>query len=63
MGQSTPVNCCLQADVLKVLQQAANNSGYVGAAIVGVFAMVVACWYGIRWGMSRMKRRDLVDNK
>ncbi|RDB18045.1 High-affinity nickel transport protein [Hypsizygus marmoreus] len=29
--------------------KANDNSGYIGAAIVGVFIIVVAGWYGTRW--------------
>lgn len=29
--------------------QANKQSGFIGAAIVGVFLAVVLCWYGLRW--------------
>ena len=33
--------------------QANKQSGYIGAAIVGVFLAVVLGWYGIRWVLKR----------
>lgn len=30
-----------------------NQSGYIGAAIVGAFLAVVLGWYGTRWALRR----------
>ncbi|KAF8158908.1 high-affinity nickel-transport protein-domain-containing protein [Mycena galopus ATCC 62051] len=35
-----------------------NNSGYIGAAIVGVFVLVVACWYASRRVLSARLARQ-----
>ncbi|KAG6335565.1 hypothetical protein ID866_3528, partial [Astraeus odoratus] len=40
-------------------QQANDNSGYIGAAIVGVFVLLVAGWYGGKWVIRRRNRADL----
>lgn len=32
-----------------------DNSGYIGAAIVGGFVLVVGGWYGIRWIQNTKK--------
>jgi high-affinity nickel-transport protein len=37
-------------------RQANDNSGYIGAGIVGSFVMVVGGWYGGRWVFSKWKR-------
>jgi len=39
-----------------------TNSGYIGAAIVGGFVLVVSGWYGARW-FSRLSRRRLPNNR
>jgi len=33
-----------------------DNSGYIGAGIVGSFVLVVAGWYGVRRALSKWKR-------
>lgn len=33
--------------------QANKQSGYIGAAIVGAFLVIVLGWYGIRWALRR----------
>jgi len=39
--------------------KANDNSGYIGASIVGTFVLVVGGWYGGRWGINKWKaRRD-----
>ncbi|KAF8842136.1 NicO-domain-containing protein [Paxillus ammoniavirescens] len=35
--------------------RANDNSGYIGAAIVGVFVIIVSGWYVTRWGTKKMK--------
>ncbi|KAF9242515.1 NicO-domain-containing protein [Melanogaster broomeanus] len=37
--------------------RANDNSGYIGAAIVGAFAIIVGGWYLMQWGMRKMKVR------
>jgi hypothetical protein len=37
-------------------RQANDNSGYIGAGIVGSFVLVVGGWYGGRWVISKWKR-------
>jgi hypothetical protein len=37
------------------LRQANDNSGYIGAGIVGSFVLVVGGWYGGRWVYSKWK--------
>ncbi|KAL0067115.1 hypothetical protein AAF712_005902 [Marasmius tenuissimus] len=39
--------------------EANDNSGYIGAGIVGAFVFVVIAWYGGRWAVRRMQRRDI----
>lgn len=41
--------------------QAADNSGYIGAAIVGAFVAVVAGWYGVRWVLRKKRARAQRD--
>jgi len=36
--------------------EANDNSGYIGAGIVGAFVLVVSGWYGVRWASARWKR-------
>jgi len=36
--------------------EANNNSGYIGAGIVGSFVLVVGGWYGGRWAYSRARQ-------
>ena len=38
-------------------QQANDNSGYIGAAIVGVFLFIVGSWYGTRWAFRKLLAR------
>ncbi|OWZ63602.1 hypothetical protein AYX14_03272 [Cryptococcus neoformans] len=39
--------------------RANDQSGYIGAAIVGCFAAILAGWYGAKWGKKKWKaRRD-----
>ncbi|THV00852.1 NicO-domain-containing protein [Dendrothele bispora CBS 962.96] len=40
--------------------KASDNSGYIGAAIIGAFVVVVLGWYGARWGLRRCKGRNEV---
>jgi len=35
--------------------RANDNSGYIGAAIVGAFVIIVGGWYVTRWGTKKMK--------
>jgi high-affinity nickel-transport protein len=37
--------------------KANNQSGYIGAAIVGGFLMVVVAWYGGEWVAKRLKTK------
>jgi high-affinity nickel-transport protein len=37
-------------------QQANNNSGYIGAGIVGSFVLVVGGWYGGRWAYQNRRQ-------
>ncbi|KAL5522680.1 hypothetical protein ACEPAG_8698 [Sanghuangporus baumii] len=37
--------------------KAADQSGYIGAAIVGVFVAILVGWYGGRWALRKMKKR------
>jgi hypothetical protein len=37
-------------------RQANDNSGYIGAGIVGAFVLVVGGWCGGRWTFARWKR-------
>ncbi|KAJ7819386.1 NicO-domain-containing protein [Mycena olivaceomarginata] len=39
-----------------------DNSGYIGAAIVGSFVLVVACWYGSRRLLSARQARKRSSN-
>jgi len=34
-----------------------DNSGYIGAGIVGTFVLVVSGWYGGRWAFAKWKKR------
>ncbi|OCB86287.1 NicO-domain-containing protein [Sanghuangporus baumii] len=34
-----------------------DQSGYIGAAIVGVFVAILVGWYGGRWALRKMKKR------
>ncbi|KAL5523100.1 hypothetical protein ACEPAF_1367 [Sanghuangporus sanghuang] len=38
--------------------KAADQSGYIGAAIVGVFVAILVGWYGGRWALRMKKRRN-----
>lgn len=41
-----------------------DNSGYIGAAVVGVFILVVTSWYGCRWIIrTRRKRGETAREK
>lgn len=42
--------------------KAGDASGYIGAGVVGAFALTLAVWYGARWVM-RMRRRRREDVK
>lgn len=35
--------------------EAGDNSGYIGAGIVGAFVAIVGGWYGWRWVLGRRK--------
>ncbi|KIJ64544.1 hypothetical protein HYDPIDRAFT_40285 [Hydnomerulius pinastri MD-312] len=37
--------------------RANDNSGYIGAAVVGAFAVIVSGWYVARWGAGRIRER------
>ncbi|KGB74229.1 high-affinity nickel-transporter [Cryptococcus deuterogattii 99/473] len=37
--------------------RANDQSGYIGAAIVGCFAAILFGWYGTKWGMKKWKAR------
>ncbi|KAH9065490.1 NicO-domain-containing protein [Lactarius vividus] len=37
--------------------KANDNSGYIGAGIVGTFVLVVGGWYGGRWVLNKWKKR------
>ncbi|KAH8989651.1 NicO-domain-containing protein [Lactarius hatsudake] len=37
--------------------KANDNSGYIGAGIVGTFVLVVGGWYGGRWVVNKWKKR------
>ncbi|KAL5481000.1 hypothetical protein ACEPAI_9941 [Sanghuangporus weigelae] len=37
--------------------KAADQSGYIGAAIVGLFVAILVGWYGGRWALQKMKKR------
>jgi high-affinity nickel-transport protein len=37
--------------------KANDNSGYIGAGIVGTFVLVVGGWYGGRWAINKWKKR------
>ncbi|KAK0201807.1 NicO-domain-containing protein [Desarmillaria ectypa] len=39
-------------------EKANDNSGYIGAAIVGAFVIVVAGWYGGHWAIRKNKERS-----
>ena len=38
--------------------QANDNSGYIGAAIVGSFVFVVSSWYGVRYLYRKWQKRQ-----
>ncbi|KAK0221791.1 NicO-domain-containing protein [Armillaria fumosa] len=38
--------------------KANDNSGYIGAAIVGAFVVIVAGWYGGRWAIRKNRERS-----
>ncbi|KAK0487508.1 NicO-domain-containing protein [Armillaria novae-zelandiae] len=40
--------------------KANDNSGYIGAAIVGAFVVIVAGWYGGRWAIRKNRERSRV---
>ncbi|KAG7440854.1 NicO-domain-containing protein [Guyanagaster necrorhizus] len=40
--------------------KANDNSGYIGAAIVGVFVTIVAGWYGGRWAIRKNRERSRI---
>lgn len=42
--------------------QAGDNSGYVGAAIVGVFIIIVAGWYGTRMVVRKRKATSIPND-
>jgi len=39
--------------------RANDNSGYIGAGIVGTFVLVVGGWYGGRWAFAKWKREEV----
>jgi len=39
--------------------EANDNSGYIGAGIVGSFVLVVSGWYGGRWAFAKWKKRAI----
>ncbi|KAK7469310.1 hypothetical protein VKT23_003794 [Stygiomarasmius scandens] len=39
--------------------QANDSSGYIGAAIVGAFVVIVAAWYGVGWCMRKYGKRNV----
>ncbi|WWC69592.1 uncharacterized protein I206_103535 [Kwoniella pini CBS 10737] len=39
-----------------------DQSGYIGAAIVGCFAFILSSYYGIKFGMSKYKRKTKQHN-
>lgn len=39
--------------------EANDNSGYIGAAIVGAFVVIVTGWYGGRWVYRRLRRNRI----
>ena len=43
-----------------IQRQANDNSGYIGAGIVGAFVLVVSGWYGGRWAFARWKRGSII---
>ncbi|KAF5369270.1 hypothetical protein D9758_002785 [Tetrapyrgos nigripes] len=38
--------------------RASDSSGYIGAAIVAVFVVVVAAWYGVRWAVGKYRKQN-----
>ena len=40
-------------------KQANDNSGYIGAAIVGSFVAIVAIWYASRWAWRKLRARHV----
>jgi len=47
----------LRRNTILILVQANDSSGYIGAAIVGAFVVIVAGWYGVRWCMRKYGKR------
>lgn len=47
--------CVKQSD--SILAQANDNSGYIGAAIVGSFIFVVSSWYATRFLYRKWQAR------
>jgi len=39
--------------------KANDQSGYIGAAIVGGFLLVVVGWYGGRWVAKKLREKSL----
>ena len=44
-------------NVAFIILKANQNSGYIGAAVVGGFLAIVGGWYTYRWGTRKMKGR------
>ena len=42
--------------------KANDNSGYIGAAIVGGFLLVVVGWYGGQWVAKKLKKQIISDH-
>jgi hypothetical protein len=53
MGASTQWYSRGRGRALICMAQANDNLGYIGAGIVGAFAVIVAAWYAVRWARRR----------
>ena len=49
MGEVTSIKRKLQAN---------DQSGFIGVAIVGAFLLIVVGWYGGRWAMRKLGRKQ-----
>ncbi len=58
MGASKLLRCYSFSVYADLSPQANDNSGYIGAAIVGSFIIIVAGWYGGRWVARKYHRRS-----
>lgn len=52
---------CTSVLRLPTPRQANDDSGFIGAAIVGGFVILLAGWYGSRWVLRRVKEREVLS--